>query len=238
MAVKTAVDAVILAIIGNIQRRKHLHRVAEVLARLSLRALRHLLEEGCRRGRKQRGEVLRSEHILVQRTLDIGGGVAVRVVSVHTGDDLVLDLRADVVHARLVSHVVGLGGDIFRGDDLLFCLIHKVIPSFVFVSDKMSGDIQCIGRAMRAPAGEWPASRPCGVAAVLLTLFPQPGGSRSGSLTLARAARPEGKEVIRKRGKTQFVPSCAPAARSGISPHTWGSAPPRLAGAHQGPCPP
>ena len=43
---------------------------------------------------------------------------------------------------------------------------------------------------------------PYGVAVVPLTLIWQAGGSRKVSLTLTRAARPEGKGVIRKRGET------------------------------------
>ena len=43
---------------------------------------------------------------------------------------------------------------------------------------------------------------PYGVAVVPLPLTRQMGGSRKASLTLTRAARPEGKGVIRKRGET------------------------------------
>ena len=47
---------------------------------------------------------------------------------------------------------------------------------------------------------------------------------------------PKGKGVIRKRGKTQFVPSCAPAARSGpFPPPAGGEIPAREARAPKGP---
>ncbi|HIV96403.1 MAG TPA: hypothetical protein H9745_02345, partial [Candidatus Agathobaculum stercoravium] len=43
----------------------------------------------------------------------------------------------------------------------------------------------------------------------------QPGGNTKALLTFARAARPEGDGVIRKRGRTiRFFPSCVPAAHS------------------------
>ena len=57
---------------------------------------------------------------------------------------------------------------------------------------------------------------PYGVAVVPLTLTQQMGGSRKASLTLARAARPEGKGLIRKKGKTvRLSPSCAQCGRAG-----------------------
>ena len=75
-----------------------------------------------------------------------------------------------------------------------------------------------------------------GVATAILVAFQQLGGGKFGVVHLARAARPylrqqmprilggdlcicsypKGNGVIRKRGETSFLPSCAPAARSGI----------------------
>ena len=67
MTVETAVNAVIFAVIGDIQRREHLHRVAEMLARFRLCALCHLFKERQRRGRQQCAEVLRRENVLAKR---------------------------------------------------------------------------------------------------------------------------------------------------------------------------
>ena len=59
-------------------------------------------------------------------------------------------------------------------------------------------------------------NHPPRVAAVLLTLIWKMGGNRKGILTFARAARPEGKGLIRKKGKTvRLSPSCAQCGRAG-----------------------
>jgi len=124
MTVKTAVNAVILAVIGDIQRCEHLHRVAEMLARFRLCALRHLLKERQRRGRQQCAEVLRRENVLAKRTQYVSRRIGIRVIGVHAGNDLVLHLGADIVHARLVLHVVGISGDVFRGNHFVFFVFH------------------------------------------------------------------------------------------------------------------
>ena len=124
MTVKTAVNAVIFAVIGDVQRREHLHRVAEMLARFGLCALRHLLKERQRRGRQQCAEVLRRENVLAKRTQYVSRRIGIRVIGVHAGNDLVLHLGADIVHTRLVLHVIGLFSDIFCGDDLRFFVFH------------------------------------------------------------------------------------------------------------------
>ena len=124
MTVKTAVNAVILAVIGDIQRCEHLHRVAKVLACFHLRPLGHLLEERQRRRREQCAEVLRRENVLAKRTQYVSRRIGIRVIGVHAGNDLVLHLGADVVHTRLVLHVIGLFSDIFCGDNLRFFVFH------------------------------------------------------------------------------------------------------------------
>ena len=50
---------------------------------------------------------------------------------------------------------------------------------------------------------------PYGVSAVPLTVIRQMGGNRKASLTLAREARPEGKRLIDKKGKTFGCPLLA-----------------------------
>ena len=124
MAVKSAIYAIVFTIVGDVQRGKHLHRVTEVLTRLHLGALRHLLKK--RRGgrRQERGKILRLQHVAMQCALHIGCGILLRVVGLHPGDNLVLNVRADVFHAGLVGHVVGFGGDIFGGDNLRLCFVH------------------------------------------------------------------------------------------------------------------
>ena len=130
VTVETAVNAVIFAVIGDIQRREHLHRVAKVLACFHLRPLGHLLEERQRRGRQQCAEVLRREYVLAERTQNISGSIGIRIIGVHAGNDLVLYFRADVVHARLVLHVVSISGDVFRRNHFVFFVFHDKYPSF------------------------------------------------------------------------------------------------------------
>ena len=130
VTVETAVNAVIFAVIGDIQRREHLHRVAEMLARFGLCALRHLLKERQRRGRQQCAEVLRRENVLAKRTQYVSRRIGIRVIGVHAGNDLVLHLGADVVHARLILHVIGISSDVFRGNHFVFFVFHDKYPSF------------------------------------------------------------------------------------------------------------
>ena len=130
MAVEAAVNAVVFAVICDVERREHLHRVAEMLARFQLRTLRHLLEERQGGRRQQRREILGRENVLAERAQNVSCGIGIRVVGVHARDDLILDFRSDVVHARLIGHMVGLGGNIFCGDDLRFFVFHDKYPSF------------------------------------------------------------------------------------------------------------
>ena len=68
--------------------------------------------------------VLRRENVLAKRTQYVSRRIGIRVIGVHAGNDLVLHLGADVVHTRLVLHVIGLFSDIFCGDDLRFFVFH------------------------------------------------------------------------------------------------------------------
>ena len=131
VAVEAAVNAVVFAVICDVERREHLHRVAEMLARFHLRTLRHLLEKRQGRRRQQRREILGREDVLAERPQNVSRGIGIRVVGVHARDDLILNFRADVVHARLIGHVVSLCGDIFCGDDLRFFVFHDKYPSIL-----------------------------------------------------------------------------------------------------------
>ena len=124
MAIKPAVYAIVFTIVGDVQRGKHLHCVTEVLTRLHLGALCHLLKERRGSGRQERGKILRLQHVAMQCALHISRGILLRVVGIHPGDNLVLNVRADVVHAGLISHVVGFGGNIFGRDNLRLCFVH------------------------------------------------------------------------------------------------------------------
>ena len=62
-----------------------------------------------------------------------------------------------------------------------------------------------------------------GVAVVPLTLTQQMGGSRKASLTLARAARPEGKGLIRKKGRSFYPRAARPEGGGGDSQEAGGT---------------
>ena len=108
VAVKAAVDAVILAVVGNIQRGEHHHRIAEVLAGFLLSPVCHFLQKGVGGRRQQRGEIIRGEHVFLQRPAHISGGIAVKVTFIHFGNDRVLNFGADLLHSGLVLHMIGI----------------------------------------------------------------------------------------------------------------------------------
>ena len=106
VAVEAAVDAVILAVVGDVERREEVDRVAEVAARLAARALGHLLEKRQGGRREQRLEVLDGAGLVLERALDIEDGVGTRVVIVHGRDDRLAHGRVDLLHVGPVGHRV------------------------------------------------------------------------------------------------------------------------------------
>ena len=62
------------------------HRVAEMLARFGLCALRHLLKERQRRGDSSAPKSS-GENVLAKRTQHISRRIGIRVIGVHAGND-------------------------------------------------------------------------------------------------------------------------------------------------------
>ena len=107
VAVEAAVDAVVLAVIGDVEWREEVDRVAEVTARLAARALRHLLQERQGGRREQRLEVLDRARLVVEGALGVEDRVGARVVVVHGRDDRLAHSRVDLLHVGPVGHRVG-----------------------------------------------------------------------------------------------------------------------------------
>ena len=106
VAVEAAVDAVIFAVVGEVDRREQVHCIAEVAARHAVGLLGNLFQEG-QGGRGQEGhEVVRFQVLLGQGRLDVAGRVVFVVEGVMIEQDLVEHIRVEDFHARQVFHVV------------------------------------------------------------------------------------------------------------------------------------
>ena len=107
VAVETAVHAVVLAIVGDVERREDVDGVAEVAARDLFRAACRFFQEGGGGGGKQCLEVLDRAYARIEGAAYIAFGVACGIEGVHGGKHLVLDAGIDLLHAGQVGHMVG-----------------------------------------------------------------------------------------------------------------------------------
>ena len=106
VAVKAAVNAIILAIIGNIKRRKKGHVIAKITLALALGGAGNILQQGQGSGREQGRKICRSALIVRQGSPHIGLGIAVIIIAVASCDDLVQQRGVEHLHAPLISHMV------------------------------------------------------------------------------------------------------------------------------------
>ena len=105
IAVEAAVNAVILAVVGDVQRGKQVNGVAEVLAGFQPGTLRHFLQKGLG-GRGEEGlQILNGAGFVLQRRPDVLGGVLGGVVGVHLGEHHVPDIGINLFHPRQILHV-------------------------------------------------------------------------------------------------------------------------------------
>ena len=112
VAVEAAVNAVVLAVVGDVKGGEEVDRVAEVLlvssrARWAIRSERAPPPAG-----EQGLEVLDGAGLVGQGGLHVPGGVSVRLVGVHLGHDLVHHVGLDALHAGQVGHVVRAAGGV------------------------------------------------------------------------------------------------------------------------------
>ena len=107
VAVEAAVDAVVLAVVRDVEGREDVHRVAEVADGLSAGALGHVFEEGgCGRGKK-RLKILHRAALVLEGAARVRRRVAGRVVRRHRRAHAVLEVGVDHLHAGQIRHRVG-----------------------------------------------------------------------------------------------------------------------------------
>ena len=104
LAVESAVDALVFAIVGDVQRCENQHVVAEVLLPFCLGTLCHLFQKrlGCRR--EQRRKVLERQILLAQCCFHLCSGVVLRLILFSRLNDTREDVGVDLFHARLKFH--------------------------------------------------------------------------------------------------------------------------------------
>ena len=105
VAVEAAVYAVVLTVVGYVERREHVDRVAEVPACFAACALRHHLKKWFGGGGEQSLEVLYAARLVFKGSHDVSACVTAVVVAVHVLHDLAADVRFNNLHARKVFHM-------------------------------------------------------------------------------------------------------------------------------------
>ena len=118
VAVEPAIDAIVFAIVRNVERREKVDVVAEVLARLDFRLRGHLFQVRGGGRRKERLEVFERAAFMFQRALHVLAGVLGVIVVLGLREDLFANVRLDDFHAGQVIHDVGAGARI--GFDTVF----------------------------------------------------------------------------------------------------------------------
>ena len=106
IAVKSAVNAVVLAVVGDIQRSEQIYGIAEMLLGLKLRTLSHLLKERLRRRRKQCLEILNSAGLMVESCIDVTGSILRIIIVLHLSHNFVHNVGLYTLHAFHVLHVI------------------------------------------------------------------------------------------------------------------------------------
>ena len=109
VAVEAAVDAVIFAIVCDVERRKEIDRIAKVLACFKLCFLRHLFKERGGGRRKQSLEIFNGASVAFKGSLYVTGCVLAKVYGIHMAHNLVVDVGLDDFHALHVFHVICAG---------------------------------------------------------------------------------------------------------------------------------
>ena len=144
IAVETAVNAVVFAVVGNVEGREKINGVAEVLACFQPRLLCHFFQKRFGGGGEQRFEILNGTGGVLQGGFYILRRVSAVIVVIHPGNDVFTDIGINLFHSRQVFHVIFsagrigfqavflfqcLGRELFRIDKkLIFHLFHLLIP--------------------------------------------------------------------------------------------------------------
>ena len=106
LAVEAAVNALVFAVVGDVQRCEQQHIVAEVLFPFFLCPPSHLFQKRlCRRGEQCR-KILERQHIFSQCRLYLFGCILFRLICRSGSDHMVKNVRIDLLHVGLIFHRV------------------------------------------------------------------------------------------------------------------------------------
>ena len=106
VAVETAIDAVVFAVVCNIERRKEIDVIAKMATRLNLCLGSHLFKERSCCRRKQSLEVFNRACVVLQGKLHIACGVLGSIIAIKCIENLVADVGVNHFHSRQVFHDV------------------------------------------------------------------------------------------------------------------------------------
>ena len=106
VAVESAVDAIVFAVVGDVDGRKEIDVVAEVLAGLDFRLGGHLFQVGSRGGGEQGLEIFQGAGLVLQGALHVLAGVLGVIVVLGFCKHLVGNVRLDNFHTGQVVHYI------------------------------------------------------------------------------------------------------------------------------------
>ena len=112
VTVETAVNTVVLAVIGNVDGGKNIDRVSKVIPGQDLCLARHLLEKWSGGRGEQCLEILNGAALITERPHHVLRIVAGGVIVLHLSEDLVLDVGVDDLHSLHIFHVIRSEGRI------------------------------------------------------------------------------------------------------------------------------
>jgi len=92
VAVKSAVYAEVLTVIGYIDGREHIDAIAKMLSGLDSGTLRHLLQKRQRRRGQKRRKILRRTIVMLQRPAYVLFRISCIIIGIHRFDHLCLHL--------------------------------------------------------------------------------------------------------------------------------------------------
>ena len=106
ITVKSAVHAVILAVICQIQRREQVDRIAKMPARFLLCLCRHFFQmRQCSRG-QQRLEIFHAARFPPQCPAHICIGITAVIIALHLSQHFFHNIRRNALHAFQICHMV------------------------------------------------------------------------------------------------------------------------------------
>ena len=109
VAVEPAIDAVVFAVVRDVERREKIDIVAEVLARLDFRLRGHLFQIRSGRRRKKRLKIFERASFVFQSALYVLAGIFGIIEIFGLREHLVGNVRLDDFHAGQIIHYISTG---------------------------------------------------------------------------------------------------------------------------------